>query len=156
MNELTNPIAELKIPDSGIIIKPEFAHKIKSTEKFYCPDHDCLDKNRILIVAKSKNNVYFFKHKANFKHKIRPQTLLHKLAVKWFENKSEFEIPNVTTDKFELKRQILKINSSKTELEYRKLKTIIPDVKLISEKGFKFAIEIFVTSGLTILDWTLS
>ena len=62
MTELTNPIAELNSPDSGKLIRPENAYKIKSTEKFYCPDHDCLDENRILIVAKSKNNVYFFKH----------------------------------------------------------------------------------------------
>jgi hypothetical protein len=42
MIELTNPIAELNNPGSGKLIKPKNAYK-KSTEKFYCPDHDCLN-----------------------------------------------------------------------------------------------------------------
>ena len=70
------------------------------------------------------------------------------MAVKWFENINTFEIPEFRTKKHFLSKQILKINSKKTELEYQKLKLIIPDVKLITESEFEFAIEIFVTSDI--------
>lgn len=93
MEEYLNPIAEKNNPDSGQITTPKNAYPIRKESEFYCPDHDCLDPKRKLIPTKSKLGNYFFKHKPKCTHEIRPETLLHKLAVKWFETREEFEIP---------------------------------------------------------------
>lgn len=143
--EYLNPIAELDSPDSGNIVKPEVAHKIKNLHNFCCPDHDCLDEMRLLFPVKSKLGNYFFKHRPNCSHDISPETLLHKLAVKWFEKRTDFELPRSKSRS----KAIVNLNTEKTELEYRKLERIIPDVKLTTTGGFEFAIEIVVTSDIT-------
>jgi hypothetical protein len=144
MTELLNPIAELDKPDSGNIVTPSRAHALRKEHKFYCPDHDCKDPNRILIPAKSKLAKYFFKHKPDFGHDIHPETLLHKLAVKWFGDCTAIEIPK--SDR--IKQQTVELDITRTELEFRKLERIIPDVKLTTIKGFVFVIEIVVTSDI--------
>lgn len=145
MTELLNPIAEIDAPDSGDIVSPSGARPLKNEHKFYCPDHDCKDPDRILILAKSKLDKYFFKHKPDFKHEIRPETLLHKLAVKWFENRPNYELPKSGR----IKQQTVELDSDKTRLEFRKLERIIPDVKLTTINGLTFAIEIVVTSDIS-------
>lgn len=145
VNEILNPIAELDEPDSGRVVLPEEAYKDKLDYRFFCPDHDCKDSERILLPARSKLGVFFFKHKSGFTHDIHPQTLLHKLAVKWFEGIEEYEIPKTK----KLSEFNLKLDKNKTELEFRKFERIIPDVKLTTVNGFTFAIEIVVTSDIT-------
>jgi hypothetical protein len=145
MTELLNPIAELDRPDSGEIITPSEAHPLKKERRFFCPDHDCKDPERLLTPAKSKLDTYFFKHKPGFGHDIQPETLLHKLAVKWFEDCSVYELPKSGR----IKLQTVQLNTSKTKLEFRKLERIIPDVKLTSIDGLTFAIEIVVTSDIS-------
>ena len=149
MSDFLNPIAELDKADSGKIITPEEAYKIKETHDFFCPDFDCKDRDRVLTPAISVNKNYFFRHKPKCKHDIRPETLLHKSAIKWFEGKSEFEIPGGKTSAYMFSKQMLQIDATKTECEYRKLKVLIPDVKCCSLNGFEFAIEIFVTNDVS-------
>jgi hypothetical protein len=149
MSEYLNPIAEQDKPDSGKIITPEDAHRIKETHSFFCPDFDCKDSARILIPAISVKGNYFFRHKPNCKHDIRPETLLHKSAIKWFEGKIEFEIPSAKTSRYRFNKQTLQLDPTKTECEYRKMQLMIPDVKCCSTNGFEFAIEIFVTSDVS-------
>jgi len=149
MEEYLNPIAERDSPDSGEIVTPKDAHPIRKEFDFYCPDHDCLDPERKLVPAKSKLGNYFFKHKPNRTHEIHPQTLLHKLAIKWFEGKKKFEIPSFEVGNKIANQQLLSIDSEQTELEYRRLERIIPDVKLTTNDGFPFAIEIVVTNDLS-------
>lgn len=144
MTEVLNPIAELERPDSGNLVTPSKASTLEEGIKYYCPDHDCKDPNRILILVKSKLGKYFFRHKPDFGHDIHPETLLHKLAIKWFEDCTDFEIPKSGR----IKQQIVEFDKTKTELEFRKLERIIPDVKLTTIKGLVFAIEIVVTSDI--------
>jgi hypothetical protein len=61
MTEFLNPISEASYPDSGIILKPKEAFEKKNVLKFFCPDPDCKDTERILIVKKSINekNIVF-------------------------------------------------------------------------------------------------
>lgn len=149
MREYLNPVAELNMPDSGQMIAPEEAYKIKDQHQFFCPDYDCKDPDRVLIPVISGSKNYFFRHKGNFKHEIRPETLLHKSAIRWFQGKTEFQIPSFVDKAFKVNQQIVAIDPTKTECEYRKLKVLIPDVKLNATNGFEFAIEIFVTSDIS-------
>lgn len=144
MRTIVNPIAETGNPDSGNIVEPSQHLYLKKNQKFFCPDHDCKDPNRILILAKSKLNNYFFKHKPNFHHEIHPETLLHKSAIKWFEERENFQIPSFK----ETGAKRLELDSTKTVLEFRKLERLIPDVRLTTEDGFVFAIEIVVTNDI--------
>ena len=148
MTDFLNPIAETDRPDSGKLIIPENAYKIKDNVSFFCPDYDCKDNERILTVKKSVNDNFFFSHRPNCGHDIKPETLLHKSAIKWFLDKDEYELPSYTFADKELKRQNIKLDKSKTECEFRKLKRIIPDVKLTTQNEFEFAIEIVVTSDI--------
>lgn len=148
MVEFLNPIAELEEPDSGKVVLADQAYELKDKIKFYCPDYDCKDSNRILIVKKSNKGNYFFSHKPECGHDIRPETLLHKLAIKWFLDKEEFELPLCKLLGQEIKIQKVKIDKSKTECEFRKLERIIPDVKLTTNQDFTFAIEIVVTNDI--------
>lgn len=143
-----NPVAEKDSADSGRIMTPEEAYPLRKDFQFFCPDHDCLDSERKLIPAKSKLGNLFFKHKPNYTHDIQPQTLLHKLAVKWFEKKEEFEIPRFELDDKIVKQQKISIDSERTKLEYRQLERIIPDVIMTTIDGFEFAIEVVVTSDI--------
>ena len=149
MQEFLNPIAEQDRPDSGVLVTPRLAYEIKDYHKFYCPDYDCIDKGRNLIVKKSKNDNHFFSHKPGCGHDIRPETLLHKLAVQWFIGKNEYELPEYVFADKRLASQIVKLEPTKTECEFRKLKRIIPDVKLVTTNSFEFAIEIVVTNDIS-------
>lgn len=149
MSDVLNPIAEIDRIDSGEVKTPDEAEPLKGKTTFFCPDYDCKDKERRLILKKSNRGKNFFSHIPGFEHDIRPETLLHKLAIKWFENKTEFEIPAVLSSGKKIKKQILKLDPLKTVLEYSRLKTIIPDVKLCSPDNFDFAIEIFVTNDIS-------
>lgn len=148
MSELLNPIAEVDTIDSGIIATPEEAILIKDNHSFFCPDYDCKDPARRLIIKKSTLGNCFFSHFPECEHKIRPETLLHKLAIKWFENKTEFEVPKGAFSNKHINKQVLKLNVEKTILEYSHLKTIRPDVKLCTVENFEFAIEIVVTNDI--------
>lgn len=144
MTDFLNPIAELDKPDSGKIILPTQAIELKAEHSFYCPDFDCKDAERILTVKKSSKGNYFFSHKPNCGHDIRPETLLHKLAIKWFLDKVEYEWP---ANKI-LRRQTVHIDPLKTICEFRKLERIIPDVTLTTDNDINFAIEIVVTNDI--------
>ncbi|MFN8296366.1 MAG: hypothetical protein U0T69_09240 [Chitinophagales bacterium] len=151
MTDLINPIAELNNPDSGKFITPGDAHNMRAIDKkvkFYCPDVSCLDKERILFLRKSLIGNYHFSHRKGFGHDISPQTLLHKLAIKWFEDKEVFELPNHN----KLNNRVVKIDKNKTILEYNSLNEIIPDVKIeiidSSEIENVIAIEIVVTNDI--------
>jgi hypothetical protein len=149
MVEFLNPIAELDNPDSGKIISPAKAYNLKDEREFFCPDYDCKDVERILTVKRSSQGNYFFCHRSNCTHDIRPETLLHKSAISWFKGKNDFEIPSHLFKNKLLDKQIIQIDSSKTELEFRKLKRIIPDVILHSPSGLILAIEIVVTNDIS-------
>lgn len=139
-----NPIAELNKPDSGELILPIQAFDKRDNSKFFCPDYDCKDTERILTVKKSNKGNYFFCHRPNCEHDIRPETLLHKLAIKWFIDKEQYEIPFSN----QIKRQFIELDKSKTVCEFRQLQRIIPDVILSTFNDFLFAIEIVVTSDI--------
>jgi hypothetical protein len=143
MTDFLNPAAELDHPDSGKLILPSKAYEIKSKNKFYCPDFDCKDKKRILVVKKSSIGNYFFSHRPKCEHNIN-ETLLHKLAIEWFINKEKYEIPSYN----EIKKQIVVLDKSKTICEFRLFEKIIPDVRLITINGFQFAIEIVLTNDI--------
>ncbi len=149
MTNFINPIAERDEPDSGKLITPEDAYKIRHDHKFFCPDHDCQDKERILTAKKSINDNYFFSHRPRCEHDIKPETLLHKSAIKWFIDKDEYEIPSCRRTNGEFKKQTIKLDRTKTECEFRKLKRIIPDVKLMTTSDFQFAIEIIVMNDIS-------
>ncbi len=149
MEKYLNPIAERDSPDSGKFATPKDVYPIRKEFNFYCPDHNCLDPERKLFPAKSKLGNYFFKHNNNYGHDIRPETLLHKLSIKWFKGKGKFEIPSFQVENKVTNQQLVSIDSELTELEYRRLERIIPDVKLTTNNGFQFAIEIVVTSDLS-------
>lgn len=148
MYKILNPICELDKPDSGKIVTPDTAYLIKDSHSFYCPDHDCKDPDRILVAARSKLGRYFFKHKPNCQHDIHPETLLHKLAVKWFEDKETIEIPSFTGENFKFNKQMVNFDKTQTKLEYRKLEKIIPDIIIVTESRLNIAIEIVVTSDI--------
>jgi hypothetical protein len=151
MSESTNPIAEVNEPDSGWLVTPQQARTLKNrndNQRFFCPDYDCKDKERYLSLKQSVKGKDFFSHRPGCEHPINPETLLHKSAVKWFERKAAFEIPAYRHDQTQLKQQTLKLDIEETRLEYSRLKTIIPDVLLCTESGFKFAVEIVVTSDV--------
>lgn len=71
------------------------------------------------------------------------------MAIKWFEGKTEFQIPEYRGNGKFIPIQKVAINPEQTRLEYRQLQRIIPDVRLQTVEGFEFAIEIFVTSDIT-------
>ena len=145
---MLNPVAERDFPDSCKLIEPEEAYQLRTQEKFYCPDHDCKDSDRLLIAAKSSRGNYFFKHKPDCNHDISPETLLHKLAIKYFENRREFQVPEFEKSNAYSQEKTLRLNPDHTQLEYRRLQRIIPDVRLKTDKNFEFAIEIVVTSDI--------
>ena len=148
--ELKNPYAEIDFADSCKFITPEEALRYRENgiNEFYCPDSNCLDPLRKLSLVASEIRTPHFRHRPEYEHNCEPETLLHKSAVKWFERKAEFEIPAYRYDQTQLKQQTLKLNIVETRLEYSRLKTIIPDVLLCTESGFKFAVEIVVTSDV--------
>ena len=143
-----NPIAEIETIDSGNIVTPDEARTL-TTNLFFCPDFDCKDPDRKLKLKKSKLSNNFFSHLPKYEHDIRPETLLHKLAIKWFENKASFEIPGYSFSTTRLKTQTLELDIKETILEYSQLKLVIPDVKLKTLSGFEFAIEIVVTNDVS-------
>jgi hypothetical protein len=147
--EIKNPIAEQDHPDSGKIIRPSEATALKKdNHKFFCPDHDCRDPIRKLFLAKSGKGTLFFKHGPGCEHDIRPETLLHKLAVKWYENRQSIIIPEHRVGALAMASQLVRLRIGETKCEYRKLQRHIPDVLMVSTKGFKFAIEVVVTSDI--------
>ncbi|MBA7552164.1 hypothetical protein ES705_44719 [subsurface metagenome] len=70
------------------------------------------------------------------------------MAVKWFEDQEFFEIPSYHLSENSIIQQQLDLNPKKTQLEYRKLERIIPDVILTTRNDYVFAVEIIVTSDL--------
>lgn len=144
--QFLNPVAELNEPDSGSMIKPAQA---KSGDTLFCPDSLCKDNERILILKHSKLGNPFFSHRRGFSHPIYPQTLLHKMAVKWFEGKKEFEIPAGTSLNKIFKKEIWQLDSAQAQLEFRLYQSVIPDIVAQTTGGFKFAIEIVVTNDVS-------
>lgn len=145
----TNPVAEVRYPDSGWIVTPEETRELRDSPEFFCPDFDCKDPARKLILKRSQHGNLFFSHRPGYGHSIHPQTLLHKLAVKWFEGKTEFEFPPYTKGNTIIKRQNILLNPAETRLEYSRLKQHVPDVKIQSVDGFSIAIEIVVTNDIS-------
>jgi len=146
MSQTLNPIAELEFPDSGKIVEPiEEVYVQKNDLKFFCPDPKCKDIQRRMFIKKSNLGNIFFSHYGKFSHDIYPETLLHKLAIKWFENKTEFKIPQVKVGTSLIEQQTLSLNPEKTVLEYKGIDTIKPDIYLETTNGFKLAVEIAVT-----------
>lgn len=141
-----NPVAEAGQVDSGILIKPESAYPLRDSQKFFCPDCDCTDPERILFPVRERDP--FFRHRGDYSHEIYPETLLHKSAIKWFIGKTEYEIPALKTSDYDLPCQVITLDPDKTVPEYRRLQNIIPDVKVCSVNGFDFAIEIVVTNDI--------
>jgi len=148
MAEFLNPIAEVGGVDSGDITTPFEASQMGKEHSFFCPDFDCSDPERRLILKVSKNKNPFFSHHSGYGHDIRPETLLHKLAIKWFKDRTDFEVPEGISGNRRIKKQTLNLDVNKTQLEYS-LKEIRPDVKLNTIGGFEFAIEIFVTNDIS-------
>jgi len=145
-DHLLNPVAELDQPDSGDIIQPVHA---KPGDKLFCPDHDCKDSERVLFLKRSSLGTPFFSHRPGFSHPIYPQTLLHKLAVRWFQGKTTFEIPSGVVGDQRISRKLLQLDPAKTELEFRQYQSVIPDVLVESITGYRLAIEIVVTSDVS-------
>ncbi len=143
--EFLNPIAELSAPDSGKIVTPEEAYILKATEIFFCPDHECKDPKRKLILKKSSIGNYFFSHSPNYSHDIYPETLLHKLAIKWFNDQVNYELPKHSSLNNNFTREL---DKEKTKPEFRLLQKIIPDVILFTKDNLEFAIEIVVTNDI--------
>jgi hypothetical protein len=147
MSDCLNPIAELNSPDSGKIITPEEAYNLKDEQSFFCPDHECKDPKRKLNPKKSSLGNYFFSHNPNYSHDIYPETLLHKMAIKWFIDQDNYELPE---HKSLNNIFIRELDKEKTKPEFRLLQKIIPDVRLSTSDNFEFAIEIVVTNDVTI------
>lgn len=145
----TNPIAEVASPDSGWIVTPDQATSLNAKYKFYCPDFDCTDSTRSLSLKTSTLGNRFFSHRPGYGHDIRPETLLHKLAIKWFEDKNEFEIPDYFQGDKQVAKQTIQLDVNETRLEYSQLKRHKPDVKLQAINGFPIAIEIVVTNDVS-------
>lgn len=144
--KVINPIAELDKPDSFKIITAEEADKIQGKKEYYCPDKNCKDPNRRLILSHSKYDLPFFKHYPEFQHDIFPQTLLHKLAVQWYKNKSSLTIPEAQISGGKYSQQV--VNLKTISCEHRGSPGFIPDVYLETVEGFKFIIEIVVTNDI--------
>jgi hypothetical protein len=148
MPEYQNPVAELHSMDSGILVTPENVRVNHSEAKFYCPDVECIDPSRQLILKVSKNNNPFFSHSSGLSHNMHPETLLHKSAIKWFATQKHLILPvGKNPLNFDSSNQI-DLNPELTKLEYRFLNKIIPDVIVTSLSGHQIAIEIVVTNNL--------
>ena len=144
MQEYKNPYAEINKKDSCKLITPKEAKNLSVT--FYCPDTDCRDTERILLLSTSKLDNLFFRHRSGFEHSYNPVTLLHKLIIQKFITLSNFEIPSFKDERNNsYPPQLLTLDKTKTEIEYSVLKSIKPDVLIETDKGLKIAIEIFVT-----------
>ncbi|TND07950.1 MAG: hypothetical protein FD123_2758 [Bacteroidetes bacterium] len=149
-NDFKNPYAELGRADSANYITPDEAVILRDggRKDFYCPDSDCRDPYRRLSLVEQKHKRPFFRHYHGYDHNSNPETLLHKLAVKWFADKTAFEIPSHESEGKALKQQTVQLDAAKTRLEYNIANTIRPDVMLHTESGFTFAVEIVVTSDV--------
>lgn len=149
MEELKNPTAELYSPDSGKLITPAQAKEKYTAEKrFFCPYANCLDPERKLYLT-HRGDLIYFSHYGNYEHEISPETLLHKLAIKYFEDLATFQIPHFKDDvNIHYPTQFLALDKSKTQTEYSLLKGIRPDVVIETCNGFQLAIEILVTHGV--------
>jgi hypothetical protein len=147
-NDFKNLIAEVDYPDSGWIVTPNEARQLKAKghDFFFCPDYTC--KNKRLTVKRSILGNFYFSHHPGCGHEIIPETLLHKMAVRWFDKKTEFEIPAHESEGKALKQQTVQLDATQTQLEYNFKNTIIPDVLLHTVKGFRFAVEIVVTNDV--------
>ena len=117
---ILNPIAEKGIPDSGDIMSPDAAYLIRDNNKFFCPDYNCKDTDRILIVKRSSKANCFFSHKPGCEHPIMPETLLHKSAVKWFAYQTKYETP---VSNYFSGDSMQMLNTEKTKLEFQQLET---------------------------------
>jgi hypothetical protein len=135
-NELRNPYAELHSPDSGVLVTAQDS----GWGEFYCPHPNCIDPARKLFKKRSKNGRPFFSHYGEYEHPISYETLLHKTAIRHFKELLEFELP-----RFNGIVESIKLNPAETVLEYNGLKKIKPDVRVMSESGKEYWIEIFVT-----------
>lgn len=145
---LKNPQAEMDKPDSGDLRDPdETLYENKKSIRFFCPDDDCIDPDRVLIIAKKKR--YYFKHRQDYDHEGHPETLLHKSAIRWFEGRKQFEIPSGRGAGKTPNKQMVQLEVDKTQLEYRLYKGIRPDVMFTTIEKEEFAVEIVVTSDLT-------
>jgi hypothetical protein len=145
-----NPIAEMEFPDSGKFVLPDEAMLIKGNIKFFCPDYDCKDPNRLLFIKRSPIGNLFFSHRPECGHDIKPETLLHKMAIEWFLSITRYEIP--PGDSINGKRLVIQevnLNPSLTIPEFRIYKEIRPDIKFTTDKGFEFAIEIVVSNDIS-------
>lgn len=141
---MLNPIAELEQPDSGKLISATAAKRdYANAGPFFCPSPDCNDPMRRLFIKESVNGNYFFSHYGNYQHEVKPETLLHKAAVRWFKGKTEFGVP-----KHALFNERLELNADKTDLEYRGFENHRPYVKLTTIEGREFCIEIKVTHAV--------
>lgn len=135
--ELRNPYAEKDRPDSGVLVTAE---EVRYGGNLFCPHSDCLDPERRLFTKRSKNGRYFFSHYGDYEHPINFETLLHKLAIRYFKDLDEFELPSLNGT-----LSSIRINSGDTILEYNGLRNIKPDVRLFTDSGKEYFIEIFVT-----------
>jgi hypothetical protein len=146
MNEIRNPLGELDHFNSGKYVKPDQAKNFEG-HKFFCPDPKCLDEKRRLSYKVSKNGTPFFSHFPKYHHEINPETLLHKLTIKAFENLDKLEVPPFNDEYGNYyPSQVFLIDVDETVPEFRDLEGIRPDVALTSIHGMKLGIEIFVTS----------
>lgn len=142
---MKNPEAEVGRPDSLQFVTPEQA-KLKDINELFCPDPLCPGRTRRMYLKRSKNSLLFFCHFGTGEHATNPETLLHKMAIRAFLELDIFEIPNINMQGVNYPASKVTLNKSKTVIEYRLTKGIVPDVVLESIEGFRFAVEIYVTN----------
>lgn len=141
-----NPIAEVDFQDSGIIVTPVEANR---KGIYFCPDADCKDPQRRLVLTHSRLGNPYFAHKQGFYHSSNFQTMLHKMAIRWYFGKQTVRLPNFVNVGNDFNIWEIEIDPAKTQLEFSGFKSFIPDVLVQTTSGLKVAIEIIVSNDVS-------
>lgn len=137
---MKNPLAEVTSPDSLELIKAESPETENAGLTYFCPDPQCLDPERTLLLKRSTRGNKYFSHRAGFDHDIHPKTLLHKMALAEFKAMKKYRLPDGLNGK-----QWLEIDWAKSMVEFNGIHGDKPDVHLVDKDGFECLIEVTIS-----------
>lgn len=133
---MKNPVAEVNKPDSLIFVKPDSAAGDDAEIVYFCPDPQCLDPDRTLLMKRSNLGNPYFSHRPGYDHDVHPKMLFHKMILAEFKNMKRYVLP----ERINGKRQI-EIDWSKSTVNFNGLDADMPDIRLVDRNGFECFVE---------------